>query len=229
MENKKCMSNIQHCKCEVCKPIKEKEKIEQLKPSYWLNCTDDLMKLGFSENDINEAIIDSGNSIETLTKKKYFENEPYYSKNKLIRKNVTFSKKKYFGNTEYYKYVQVKGNEYRIPSEYQGLKHGEIIGQLLKNRYHWFNSFKWNIYELHNLENFELYMKTSDINNIDIHLYVPIKAITTSDFSLIEKRMISYWKWYFKDNNEKLERVLKVLDSKESLKLKQILGYIRED
>lgn len=110
------------------------------KLSDWLTCKDELLKLEFTEEEIDKALEDIKYTIRDLTDVKEFQREPTFMKvYELVKSNVKFKIKQYQGEWE--KEVYVTGSEYRIKAEYQGLKHGNLIFQLFNNRYAYFNSF----------------------------------------------------------------------------------------
>jgi hypothetical protein len=235
----------------------------------------------FTDQEINTALQQLKYSVSDLTDEQFQESSNcHYTVNELVRTgNGTI--KKYFRDTNYSMDVQVSGYYFRVPARYQGLKHGKILEQLLKNKFNWFDSFKeivieknkpdinsyvkfkdipkeyesftikqlkeltesvnievekslWSLYELQ--ENAEIYLKTENGS-----LYVPLDALLNNDFSLIENRMTSYFKWYHKASNYSLNsrgrsleqfnsdkeqdyiNSLKPLESKEAIQLKKLL------
>jgi hypothetical protein len=104
----------------------------------WFTGTETLVTLGFTIPEIEAAIIKSGNSKETLTETKGFENYPTYLKTfEVVRENYTFKTKKY--NGEWEKEVTVMGWEIRVKAQYQSLRHSEILFCLFCNKWDWFN------------------------------------------------------------------------------------------
>lgn len=251
----------------------------------WFNGTEDLLKLGFTEKEIEKAIIESGNNVESLTDIQGFQSFPqYFKRAELVQEKFRYYKTNYinqFGK-QYENREEVTGIGVRVPAEYQGLKHSKILFTLFSNKWGWFNSFTkqeecsikkylsdlpisqipaeyqnltpselrreyliekemkecslWKIYEMR--EDGEIYLKTSLGT-----LYVPIKALANSDFSIIEKRMVDYWSSYYRpnlsgyglnhrgrteeqylaDQQKQLDEHLAILKSPEALKLKKLL------
>lgn len=203
--------------------------------------TKKLIELGFSESEILSAVQKSGNDIESLTDKQGFENIPkWYGAFEILKEHHQFTKKVYMG--EYEKEVKVWGYLVRIPGQYQGLKHGDILRQLFTDKWPWFSDFKttvkrqvkskirriedvpeemqslpvseilkminegekineqktlWELYEFHGYEkqDYEMYLKTEHGT-----LYVPLQALLSNDFSIIEKRMNTYFSSYYNES-----------------------------
>ena len=117
---------------------------KEIKLSDWLTCKDTLLKLNFTEEEIEKALKDVEYNIDDLTDKKGFKTIPnYYKPNEVLKENYWFTTKKYDG--EWVKEVRVKGYEVRIKAQYQGLRHSKFLHQLLSNKYNWFNSFQEEI------------------------------------------------------------------------------------
>lgn len=106
--------------------------------------TEKLLELGFSREQIRAAIDKSGHDIESLTDKKGFENIPkYYKVHEVLNDHYQFTKDVYMG--EYKKEVKVWGYLVRIPGQYQGLRHGDILRQLFTDKWPWFSDFKTTV------------------------------------------------------------------------------------
>ena len=195
--------------------------METIKLIDWLNCKDDLLKV-FSKGEIETALKQTGYTKEDLTSIETFENEPYAKIKELV-------KDRYRGKIRVFRDVTVEGQtvsmegykeatvrDFRVIHNYQGLKHSKLISQLLQNRFKWFNKFKWDIYELRDLENYEVYLTTEEKHKSfksDLKLYVPLKALLQKDKQAIENRNKEYWLSYCnssyglnKRNNKTLEQ-----------------------
>ena len=70
-----------------------------------------------------------------------------------------------------------------VPATYQGLKHGEIIFQILSNRYKWFDSFK----TLKSYKKSEVEKYFDSLNRIDTES-LPDKLKHKTIFELEEMR-----------------------------------------
>lgn len=105
----------------------------------WLTCKEYLRKY-FSDDQIKRAIENAGLTVEDLTEEKGYRagSFPTWMKTcEIVKENHTFDTDEYKG--EYKKRVTVNGWLIRQPNQYQRLKHGEIIEELLKERFEWFN------------------------------------------------------------------------------------------
>lgn len=79
---------------------------------------------------------------------------------------------------------------------------------------------KFNIYQIHDEKNYEIYLSTSN----DQSLYIPFRAIQEKDYGLVEKRHTSYHKDYYKNNPEYLEKALDALSTPEARLLSSLLS-----
>lgn len=133
---------------------------------------------------------------------------------KLVRENILWKFTERQGEWE--RQYEAHANEWQIPSDYH-VNDGKLIKDciLLFNPalthfdmkcYYWYNSIH------------EVYI-TCDNNH---SLYVPIEAIITKDYSLVEKRMNSYWKSYYwrEDQQQYLKENLETLNTKTATKVK---------
>lgn len=109
----------------------------------WFNGTPELLKLGFTENEIQKAILDSGNDINSLTEIKGFQSFPSYFKRAEISQESGYKYfvEEYDRTGQYSRNVWKTGIGVRVPAQYQGLKHGDILFSLLSNKFEWFTSF----------------------------------------------------------------------------------------
>jgi len=124
----------------------ETQKIEDIEdiPLYkWLKPYQLLLNWGFTEKEITDAIIQSDNTLGSLTDRNGYQNINIFSHWKspydILKTNHYFTIKEYKG--EFSKDVRVNDFEVRVPGQYQGLKHGEILFKLFSNKYTWFSSF----------------------------------------------------------------------------------------
>ena len=64
-----------------------------IKLSDWLTCKDALINLGFTEDEIEKALVDIEYTIDILTDRKAFEQEPkYHNPRLLLNPRTTFNK-----------------------------------------------------------------------------------------------------------------------------------------
>lgn len=124
-----------------------KETLKTYRLSDWLKGLETLKNLGFTVEEIEKAITDSGNNIDTLTDINGFQTFPQYLTNSVyevvhtsgfsyMKTEYTNAKGKTFKHDEI-----VRGMGIRQPAQYQGLKHGAILFCLFKNKWSWFDSF----------------------------------------------------------------------------------------
>jgi len=115
--------------------------MNEIKLIDWLSITEDLIKIGFTKEEIEKALEESEYTEIDLTDDKGFENfnEKWYNPCKIIKERHKFTTKKYQG--EYSKDVEVQGKLVRIRGEYQSLKHPKIIEILFSNKFEWFKDF----------------------------------------------------------------------------------------
>jgi hypothetical protein len=105
-----------------------------------------------------------------------------------------------------------------VPSQYQSDIVTFIIKYAFSILYPWFDSFEWNIYGNSLTEKSDIYLVTEFGS-----LYVPLKALTNKDYSLVEERHSEYHKMYYRGKDEELEESLRILESTEAKKLKSYL------
>jgi hypothetical protein len=111
----------------------------------WFNGTPDLLKLGFSESEIEKAILDSGTTVEDLTEVKGFQSLPsYYKRFEVVQeKGHRYFVEVFHPNGGDWKKTEWRtGMGVRIPAQYQGLRHSKILFALFSNKWSWFDSFK---------------------------------------------------------------------------------------
>lgn len=79
---------------------------------------------------------------------------------------------------------------YRITAKYQGLRHGDVILELLYKKHPELKQFGFEAYEYRDYEKcaYEIYPKN--------HIYTPLEALLTGDIDAIRKRNIEYAKSY---------------------------------
>ena len=106
----------------------------------WFTPTENLIELGFSTEEIETAITESGISLNDLTEEKGFIDIPtWMRKYEVISDKYRYKTKKYQGEWE--KKVEVSGYKVRVPHTYQGLSHAKVLYCLFSNRWEWFNKF----------------------------------------------------------------------------------------
>lgn len=199
----------------------------------YFTAMDNFLKLGFAQEEVEEAIkalVESGK----ITYDRFFEEvelewDPKHYKAWEKLGGCTFTKKEYRG--EWSREVQTTGAVYRVPCRFQSLIHEHIVRFLMNKRFPWFREFLWAIYAV-DKENYDIYLhtKSPDPDGICVGsmLYVPIKALLTKDWSLIDRRHRGYMTSYYRDrtNNEGklfLPMALAPLEAPEALLLKQRL------
>lgn len=106
----------------------------------------------FTIEDLKRAISKTNVSISKLTEEYKTENdEPkYHFKHELIKDwhYDTIEKTLRYKGEEWTRYANERVRTFRIPSQYAHLQHGNIIKELLSNRFdNWFKKFKWEIYD----------------------------------------------------------------------------------
>lgn len=79
---------------------------------------------------------------------------------------------------------------------------------------------KFSIYQIHDEKNYEIYLSTANGQS----LYIPFRAIQEKNYSLVEKRHVSYSKDYYKNNPKYLELALGVLETPEARLLSSLLS-----
>jgi len=175
------------------------------------------LQLGFTLKEFYKAfseLYDAGTiSKEDFYSEEWFEHEPtFYKKYCIILSgNHMFRKSK--GN--WYRDVVKFGHKCRIPSQYAHLHTSDIMRKCLENRFEYFSDFGWGIFMSNygdKPDKYEIYMDTEAG-----FLYVPVKSLFMKDFSIVEDRMLSYWKSYNKD----IKYARKVLADSKSQALKQ--------
>ena len=114
----------------------ENKKVENIVE--WLTCKEYLRRY-FSDEQIKLAIERAGLTVSDLTEEKGFREYPGWMKTlEVVQENATINAVDYKG--EYKKEYKTNGWLLRVPAQYQGLKHGGIIEQLLIEKFQWFNS-----------------------------------------------------------------------------------------
>lgn len=130
----------------------------------WLKCYDILISFGFTKEEINKAIDEAELKLSSLTDTSGYENIDMFKHLKvtydIIRNSYYFTKKVY--NGEWEKEVKTHGYEIRTPSTYQGLRHGDIIFNLLKNKFSWFDDDIFNLFTKVEQNKFNLDSKVKD-------------------------------------------------------------------
>ena len=165
----------------------------------WLSCKDELLSFGFTEKEIEKALKDIEFTENDLTEIKGFQNEPkYMGKYELVKSGVYFNIKEY-QPIDWERYRKVYGSEYRIVKQYQGLRHGEIIHQLFKNKYKWFDTFRENKIEK-SKPNIDNWTKLRDIPKDFYSMTVKELVEMTEPIEITVSK--SLWSIYELRNNE---------------------------
>lgn len=111
----------------------------------WFTGTPELLKLGFTEAEIEKAILDSDNNVDTLTEIKGYQSLPKWMKKAEV---VQESGYRYFAEVYHPNGGDWKRTEWRTgigvrqTAQYQGLKHSAILFALFSNKWAWFDTFK---------------------------------------------------------------------------------------
>lgn len=132
---------------------------------------------------------------ELVTTEHYLQEPMYMNPREFVRKG-SFLFKEYKG--DYVREVYKSGEEWLIPSQYQGLRHADIIKQIVAEKWTWLNdNFKYDCYEIRGTGNNidEFYLKTS-LTSGHNSLYVPWKAFVRRDINAILERNKKYLKGY---------------------------------
>lgn len=79
---------------------------------------------------------------------------------------------------------------------------------------------KFSIYQIHDEKNYEIYLSTANGQS----LYIPFRAIQERNYTLVEKRHVSYHKDYYKNNPKYLELALGALETPEARLLSSLLS-----
>lgn len=114
--------------------------MEKLTRLDYLKCREDLNGLGFTDKEITKALDQCKLTVNLLTDLNGYKQEPKYLKAyEVTKRSHSWRGKEYRG--EFEREVTMHGIECRVPSNYQGLRHGEIIEALMCNKFDWFNTF----------------------------------------------------------------------------------------
>lgn len=106
----------------------------------FLKCRKALNELGFTDHSIDTALDQLNITKRDLCDSQGFRGGVWnHIKVKEFDRRGAVYYKEYKG--AYYIDKTEMGEYWLIPSQYQGLKHGKIIFQLLKNRFNWFDTF----------------------------------------------------------------------------------------
>jgi hypothetical protein len=128
--------------------MKQTQTTEQQKAislTEWLTGTPELLKLGFTEAEIEKAILDSGNSVDTLTEIKGYQSLPQWMKKYEVvqERGYRYFVEVFHPNGGDWKKTEWKtGIGVRQTAQYQGLNHGAILFALFSNKWAWFDTFK---------------------------------------------------------------------------------------
>ena len=160
----------------------------------WLTCKDKLLH-HFTVKEVNKALKDCNITVSDLTDERGFENYPTYMQVfEEISDKYRFTKEKYFHNTDYSKRIDVQGWKIRVKAQYQGLKHGKIIFQLLKNKYKWFDSFYKTTQETKVIKTSDYLTRLTDIP--EKYRHRSINSLLKNPPKEIIKRKQSLWNLY---------------------------------
>jgi hypothetical protein len=120
---------------------------------------------------------------------------------------------------EWMRKVRKPAREYRVPNQYQ-LAEKDLLLSCLLEAFPYLKDFTFPTYHLDRADD-EIYIKTENGES----LYVPIRALTEKDFSIIEKHMNEYFKWYYStpDRKQYLDKALATLETETAKRLKAIL------
>jgi len=149
----------------------------------YLKCKKYLNNLGISDDKINKALDDLGMEKKDLCDEiaiRDSQGKPYQTPHEFTQRTTGYFED-YKG--EYIKRFTENANHFFVPATYQGLKHGEIIFQILSNRYKWFDSFK----TLKSYKESEVEKYFDSLNRIDTES-LPDKLKHKTIFELEEMR-----------------------------------------
>lgn len=109
----------------------------------YLKCKKHLNDFGITDEEINKALDNLGITKKDLCEEIGFKNEgqtPYGNTWEEIGRGTIYLVE--YKDNGFEKRYRRTGMRYLIPHQYQGLKHGDIIFEILKNKFEWFPSFK---------------------------------------------------------------------------------------
>ena len=150
--------------------------------------------------------------VADFSTKEIYEAPALYYRQKgypIIRENFSWPFKEFKG--EWMREVYKPAVELLVPSPYQ-LGEGKLILEILHAEYPFTAMFNLMCYHMDG-ENPECYLECGD--EIERSLYVPYRAITELDFSIVEKRHREYFTRYYAGDGRKkyLENALSILDT----------------
>ena len=111
--------------------------------AYWSNY-EKALKLGFTEEEIKEASKKCNLEYSDVSEIKGFQEEShiFYKTHQFVKKSHQYHERRYCNNGEQLMNGKtVSGIGVRVPSNYQGNTTKNILMELMKNRYDWFDSF----------------------------------------------------------------------------------------
>lgn len=128
-------------------------------------------------------------------------------------------------NGEWMREVRKLAREYRVPDHYQ-CEEGNLLRDCIIAVNPLMSMFEISTYHLDKPTD-DIYIKTEHKSS----LYVPVRAITEKNFSLVIDRHTSYHKSYYNtvDRKEYLNKALAALDSKVAKILKIVIEDGEED
>lgn len=204
---------------ERCKRNAEDEEYERLVLKYFTPVP--FLRYWFSDEEIVLACAMSNISERDLCSEEYVKpgHRCPYSKAEYIR--TSFESVRQYDNCgrELADRRREKMDVYRVPSQFQGTRHGKVIQYLLYQRHSELAKFDFSFYEMYGRKDYEIYPK----NNI----YTPFTALMSGNVDHIIHRNREYCKWY---NNGRYspEECEKAFHTKEALEMFELIQQIGE-
>lgn len=118
--------------------------MENIKVIDYLKCRKSLNNLGITDEEINKVLDELGYNKENLCDTIALEkSEPYQKPFEFVKSGTsTFKEYSVVKGKEYIREYTALAKFYRVPAQYQELKHGAIIYRILCNKYDWFDTFQ---------------------------------------------------------------------------------------
>jgi hypothetical protein len=117
--------------------MEEENKLEAID---YLRCRPQLNEMGFSDEQIKTALVEVGLNVNLLTDSYGCErgSKPYMKPYEFIRHGQVHAEE---WKGEFKKEYTYNGDFYRVPSQYQSTKVGDLVMELFSKRYVWWNDF----------------------------------------------------------------------------------------
>ena len=156
---------------------------------------------GFTREEIETGLADSGLKISDITTREVFDREPGYAPKELVEKNAVGTRHLFLEHKghSWERTENFRGDRYLIRSQYAHLYTTPFVRQMLRTRLPWFDEFKWSIYghpELPEIYPYEIYMRAQPDDAYAKDIYCPVVALLTGNEQMIVERCTSYAKSY---------------------------------